>query len=1120
MQPPSVEIGVLGPLEIRVAGTQVRLGSAKVRALVATLVLERGGPVTTSRLVHALWGDDAPRTAHHAVQVHVSSLRREFREIGVDCPIASSRSGYELHRAEVTVDADLFELGVADARAAVVSHSPERAVALLEDAQARWRGDAYADLPDDPRAGIERERLGSMLLDAEDEWAAARLACGSGGDLVPQLEAALAAEPLRERRAHHLMVALYRAGRGPEALDVYQRVRVDLVEQLGLEPGPLLLATERAVLMHDTALLGGHVLRSVVQHPRTGRFVGRTTEWSLLSATIASTASGSGRIVLVGGPPGIGKTRLVNEVTTAVGPLQVAHGATPDGASAPPLWPIAEALRELGPAALPSPESGLDDAALEPLRDTVAGRLSSLHTVVADSGDGEHAFRLYEAVADLLVHIARRTPLLLVLDDLHAADAVTMGVLRRLATRIGREPLSVLATHRDTPGDHGEAFATTLPTLVRLPGVDRMTLGPLGHDDVSRYLEATGLEDPSLVDAVHDRCDGSPLLLVELVGLLLERGGDPNALAEVPAGLAAVLDARLAQLGQGRRVIEEAAVLGPRFSVTTLARMSTVGTDELIRALESASALGLLDVVDNDHRRFHHALIVEAATRALPAETLAAAHLRAAAAIERSSGLEPSFALTESARHRIAALPSGDLLLAASTCLAAAQLAARASSDADTITLAVAARRALNLSERPDLRLRATALILEGEARTMAGDDARDLLDAALDDARQTGDPELVAAAVRAIVLHRSTVSVAGATSTVSLLEEALEGLDDAGSWLAVQLTTDLSMSLLRTEQWRRSVELAEGAVGRARGSDDPRALAFALTGLHQALTDARHARRRCALAEEAIVAAQVAGLTWHESMAHSFLAQDRWELGDLDGAAAALVLCERSALAARRARFIWIARSWQGLHALCSGRRAHAEELFAAALEPWGERPNTDAWLCHLSQQMNLALLDGDVEPLMGVVQYQLDADAEPLFWHTLLSLMHALVGESDDARRRLDHVVEVGPEQLFPTVTRLPGLLFAAEAAARVGHADAARAVLPVLEPYAGVHAVMNVFGGGGLCWGVADQGLAFAHAATGDHDAAARWQASAIERLETAGAFTFLERAKAIDPVLVGG
>ena len=1113
MESRPIHVGVLGPLQVRVGEQPLVLGSAKVRALLSALVLERDRPTSTARLVEAVWGGRAPRTAQHAVQVHVSTLRRAVRDAGGEITIASNPNGYTLSTHGLAVDVDTFESNIDDARAAVVSGDAERAIELLEAARSLWRDDPHPELADDPDAAIERERHRALVLDADDEWAEACLASGRDVDLVSTLSTALAAAPLRERRARHLMVALYRAGRAPEALDVYQRVRGELAEQLGLEPGPLLRETEHAVLTHDVALLGPRPV--TVTRSRTGRFVGRADEWARLSSVVSSTGAGRGRIVLVGGPAGIGKTRLVTEATSSTGPLQVARGASPDGASTPPLWPIVEGLRSLGPSAFPESGMGLDDEILEPLRETVCGGRAATDGALSGGGaaasDDHDAFRLHEAVADLLVAIGRHNPLLVVLDDLHAADAATLGVVCRLAVRVGREPVTVLATHRDTPGDHGSTFTSAMAVLARADSVDRLVLGPLDRDDVARYV-STGdaVADADVVDALFARCEGSPLLLVELVDLLAERGGDRAALGEIPAGLAAVLDARLDQLGSGRRVIEQAAVLGPQFSITTLARMSTVPTDELLLALDHATALGLIDLLGGDQRRFHHALIVDAATAAIPSTERARLHLRAAEALERSSGSDPAVVLTECARHRIAALPVGDPLLAASACVAAAELSARSSSDGETIAMAGAARRALDLTDRPDPVVRARALIVEGEAVTMAGGDARLLLDEALDAARLAGDPELFAAAVRAAVLARSTASAAGDPATVGLLDEALAGLGDSVGWLAVQLSTDLAMSLLRTDEWPRSVSLAEQALARARSGGEPMALAFALTGLHQAISDAVDAPRRVAIAEAAAVAARTARLTWHESMAYSFLANDRWELGELTAAATALDECDRLAERSRRARFRWIATSWRALHELYTGDRGAAERLMASALEPWGDRPNPDATLCSLSQQMNLALFDGDVEPFVGIARFQLDTDAEPLFWHAVLALLSAMGGDADGARRSLDHLVAVGPATLYPTVTRLVGLSFVAEAAARVGHVAAATAVYPVLEPYAGRHVVMNVFGGGGLCWGVADQGLALAAAAIGDRDTAAVWQASAIRRLQAVGAQAFVERA----------
>lgn len=1104
----------------------MRIGSAKVRALLSRLVLAGERPIPADRVVRAVWGEAPPRTAEHAVQVHVSKLRALVRDAGGNLPLKSTAAGYQLAGPGVRVDAIEFERELADGRAALLGGDLHTAADLLERARARWRGVPYPDLADDlvvdPDTAAERARLTILRLDADEEWAETCLALGRHQELVPVLDAAIAEEPLRERRYQQLMVALYGAGRTAEALDVYQQARTTLVEQLGIEPGPLLRDAEQAVLNHDPSRFPGPAERAgaatLARPPdATGRFVGRLDEWSHLSGLVSAAGTGTGRVVLVGGPPGIGKSRLVTEVAASTGPFSVARGACPEGGSAPPLWPVVEALRDLGPAALPTDANGLDDHILAPLRETVEGRLSPAAASAALPDDEHAAFRLHDAVAELLVVISRRRPLVLVLDDLHRTDAATMGVVNRLAQRIGAERIIVLATHRDTPADHTEAFAAGSASLVRQPSVEQLSLGPLGADEVASYVTAAGLDAERLTDALLRRTDGSPLLLTEIVGLLVTRDGDPAALAEIPDGLSAVLDARLGDLGPARPVIERAAVIGPRFTVDTLARIADVGSDLLLDALTAGARLGLVDDTGGGSRRFRHVLIAEAAAASVPESDRARLHLRIADVLERTRSLDEALTVTEAARHRVAALPMGDPSTAAASCLAAAELSHLALADAETVWFAGAARRALDLADDPDPLVSARALALEGEARTVSGQDARPLLEAAVAEARRTGDPVVFAQAVQALALNRSTAASAGDAEFAALCEEAIGGLAGRGGWLPVQIAVDLAMTYYRTPDWSRARELTADALERARADGDPVALAFALTGFHQAISDAATAARRADVASEAIHAAQSCGLEWHESLATSFRGNDRWELGDLDGAAAdferALALAQRG----RRARFVWIARSWQALLAAYHGDLVTAERLRVAALEAWGPAPNPDAVLCDLGQRMMLATIAGDVGEFIPIVRYQAETDAEPLFWQTLIALLHAQQLPDDAARRTtcdaIDVVLAAGLDQLLPTVTHLPALAFLAEAAARAGHVDAARAVLPELEPYAGTHVVMNVYGGGGLCWGVADQGLALAAATSGDRDAAVAWQRSTGELLTATSGTTFLRRSRAL-------
>jgi DNA-binding SARP family transcriptional activator len=199
-----VEVGVLGPLTLRVGATPVVIGSAKVRSLLSCLVLAGERPTSTDRLVEVLWGLDPPRTASHSVQVHVSKLRRLVRVAGGDLPLTSSPAGYRLSGPQLLVDARMFADELADGRAALVGGDVVAAADRLEQARSRWRGAAYPDLSDDavvdPEAVAERTRLATLRLDADEEWAEASLGLGRHQELVPVLELAVAAEPLRERR--------------------------------------------------------------------------------------------------------------------------------------------------------------------------------------------------------------------------------------------------------------------------------------------------------------------------------------------------------------------------------------------------------------------------------------------------------------------------------------------------------------------------------------------------------------------------------------------------------------------------------------------------------------------------------------------------------------------------------------------------------------------------------------------------------------------------------------------------------------------------------------------------------------------------------------------------------
>ena len=238
---------MLGPLEAVDGGRVVELPRRKHRALLATLLLHAGEPVSADRLIEDLWGESPPRTAKDALQNYVSLLRKA---LGQDV-LVTRDGGYLLKVSPEQVDAFRFERLAADARA---TQAPETRARKLREALALWRGPPLTDLVYEPFAAVEIARLEELRLAATQDLIDAELELGRHVDLVPELETLIQEHPFDERLRGQLMLALYRGGRQAEALDAYQTARRVLDEELGLEPGPPLRELEQAILRHDASL--------------------------------------------------------------------------------------------------------------------------------------------------------------------------------------------------------------------------------------------------------------------------------------------------------------------------------------------------------------------------------------------------------------------------------------------------------------------------------------------------------------------------------------------------------------------------------------------------------------------------------------------------------------------------------------------------------------------------------------------------------------------------------------------------------------------------------------------------------------------------------------------------
>jgi DNA-binding SARP family transcriptional activator len=246
-----VEFRILGPLEVLDEGQPVALPGGRGRALLALLILHAGEVVSTARLIDELWGESPPPTATTALQGLVSNLRKRLEpaRAGGDAPavLRTTPPGYVLAIEPARVDANLFRRWLEEASGTAASERSSR----LRRALGLWRGPALADFTYQPFAQREITALEELRLVATEERVEADLALGRHGQLVAELERLVAEHPFRERVRGQLMVALCRAGRQAEALEVYQETRHALVEELGIEPGPGLRQLEQAILRQD-----------------------------------------------------------------------------------------------------------------------------------------------------------------------------------------------------------------------------------------------------------------------------------------------------------------------------------------------------------------------------------------------------------------------------------------------------------------------------------------------------------------------------------------------------------------------------------------------------------------------------------------------------------------------------------------------------------------------------------------------------------------------------------------------------------------------------------------------------------------------------------------------------
>src|SRR5690349_15778945 len=290
----TMDFRVLGPLEVRDNGEALRLGSAKQRAVLALLLLRANEVVTREAAIDAVWADDPPEHAAEALHVYIHGLRKVLGRERIEL----RGTGYVLHVGAEELDLFRFDRLVAEGR--------------YDAALELWRGEPLADVT---LAAPERARLAELRLRVLERDADARLAAGEHDELVPELEALVAAEPLRETFRRQLMLALYRSDRQSDALDLFRATRQLFADELGLDPSPALVELERAILRHDPSLRPPKRQPKLRLPSPASPLVGRDLDVASVCAQLRNET----RLLTLTGPGGIGKTRLAIEAAATLG---------------------------------------------------------------------------------------------------------------------------------------------------------------------------------------------------------------------------------------------------------------------------------------------------------------------------------------------------------------------------------------------------------------------------------------------------------------------------------------------------------------------------------------------------------------------------------------------------------------------------------------------------------------------------------------------------------------------------------------------------------------------------------------------------------------------------------
>jgi DNA-binding winged helix-turn-helix (wHTH) protein/tetratricopeptide (TPR) repeat protein len=806
--------------------------------------------------------------------------------------------------------------------------------------------------------------------------------------------------------------------------------------------------------------------------PITRAFVGRESAMQTLRAALLEATAGRGRLVLLVGEPGIGKTRTAEELARearAQG-VRVLTGRCYEGEGAPAFWPWVQVLRECvrgrsaGELAVLLGAGAADVAELVPeLREQLPEQAPTA------TGDPDRArFRLFESVVCFLERQSRDAPTVLILDDLHWADKPSLLLLRFLARELSGARLLVLGAYRDVEITRKHPLGRVLADLGRDPRCERVLLRGLERAGVEQLVRGAG-QEPSArwVDALYEMTEGNPFYLGELVELAAS-SGEGQALGEgthrmaLPQGVRDAIGRRLDGLSEAcNRALSVASVLGREFRLRALEGAAEIAAEPLLELLDEAVSARLLAEAPGrvGEYCFTHLLIRETLYGELTTPERVRLHRRVAEVLEATYETERDAHVAELAHHLFQAAPGGDVERAVEVSLQAAKQAMRLLAYEEAAAHYERALLTLDLAPRVDETRRCEILLSLADAQGWALDFER---------SRRTAEQafEVARGLDRSDLLGQAALSISGRFDFGPLtdagsahLEEALQALGDEDPALRCRLLARLATAHPYRYMVERRDALARQSVDLARELGDPNALLNALSALsYPGLLGPDTDQERLAVADETEALAHRTGrremlLRAHEDRMRSYLA-----FGDLAAADREVEASRRLSSELRDATSYYFSSFYRVARLIGDGRFEEAEPAIRECLEEgrriarYDDRYTATAVGIFFLHVFQVLRLKGEISRVGGEMPdiMPLAAFPGPIF-ECADAYLGYFAGRNERARAIYDQVAESGFENIAQDEWFLTELGLLTELASLFGDAQGASVLYDLLRPYA---------------------------------------------------------------------